>query len=111
MRLPEIYGIIDNEVMFDQNITFQARALYALLCAYADDQYQCHPGNERLARDLGCSEKTITRYIKELKEKGIIKRYQRGFNGIAHIQILHGPKFRMGYYYVTKYDRNRPAVF
>lgn len=50
-----------------------ARALYACIMTYADNSSKtAFPSRLKLAHDLGCTEKSISRYIKELEDFGAL---------------------------------------
>jgi predicted transcriptional regulator len=96
MIKPKQYGIIDKEVIRQTKLSLTARLVYAILCSYADEQHTCFVGNERLAEDLGRTEKTVSRAIKELKDHNIITREQHAHNGPSYTDIHHGPRFQNG---------------
>lgn len=68
------FGIVSHEIISDPELSTQAKALYALLCCYADKNRQCYPTKNRLADELGVSVKTVKRYLSELYSKKYIKR-------------------------------------
>ena len=45
-----------------------SKLLYGCLCKYAGKNGKCFPSQTTLARDLGCTKRTIARYLKELKK-------------------------------------------
>jgi hypothetical protein len=58
-------------------IPLGSKALYALLCSYADDDGCCHPSNETLAADLGVSESSVARGLRTLADWKLIVREDR----------------------------------
>ena len=57
----------------------QAKALYALLSTYCNKNRGCFPSINPLADLCDVNPRTISRKIKELKEKGYISRAGRKF--------------------------------
>jgi hypothetical protein len=80
-------------VMRDPNYSIGARLLYALICSFATGRYGCCVGNERLARYIGCTVRTIQIYIKELVKREAISvelstdRRQRKITIVAGVCI------------------------
>lgn len=68
------FGIVAKAVMRDKAISPPARALYALLATYADDNGECFPSNRQLAEDMGTADSTVRRLQDELEERGVILR-------------------------------------
>lgn len=83
-----IYGKVDREVMTNPDIPTNPKALYALLCCYADTFGYCFPGIERLSLELNVTERTILNYMKILVDKGIIIRNQNGFKKTTETYII-----------------------
>lgn len=56
-----------------KELSHGARALYACIMTYADNSSKsAFPSRQRLAEDLGCTEKSISRYVKELEDFGAL---------------------------------------
>lgn len=89
IRSLENYGIVDCNVMADPSITPQAKALYGLLCCYG---HISHPGIHRLQTQMGVSESSIQRWLRELVEAKVIRRedYHKGKN--TKTEILDSKK-------------------
>ncbi len=51
----------------------KAQVTWLTLCAYADDDGICYPSKGTLSKLSGLGERTLTRGLEELKEKGWIK--------------------------------------
>ena len=83
---------IPNIVLKDQSLSVYAKMLYCLLLAYAWQDKECFPGQERLAGDIGCKRLTITRTLAELKERRLISWTRRGLGkcNIYYIERLEG---------------------
>ena len=68
------FGIVSREVITDPNLSIGAKSLYSVLSCYANKQRTCFPSISTLADDLGSSQSSIDRWIKELKLHKYIKR-------------------------------------
>jgi len=55
-----------------------AKLTYAMLLSYAWQNEFCFPGQETLAKDMGCGLRSVTRYIKELEDTKFLKIKKRG---------------------------------
>lgn len=67
-------------VLKDKKLSFGARLTYAVLLSYAWQDDSCFPGQERMAKDLGTSDRSIRTFLNELKEHGYIDWKQQGLN-------------------------------
>jgi hypothetical protein len=68
-------------------LTHGAKLTYALLLGYAWQEGSCFPGQERLSEDLGVERKAVIRYLKELKDSGMVRVIRRGL-GQTNLYIL-----------------------
>lgn len=68
----------ENVVLRDKDLSVQARFLYSLLKMYAWQKGSAYPGQETLAELMGVKVRMIQIYLKELIDKGLIERKQRG---------------------------------
>lgn len=84
-----VFGKVDNEVIKNPVIKPPAKALYSLLCCYADASGYCFPGHSRLASELGLKNRTIINYLNELEQNGIIRREQTPFGKPTKTYLLH----------------------
>lgn len=75
------FGTVEKWVLTDPNISISAKGLYALLCAFAGDKGNAFPGTNLLRHQLNVSKDTIHKYIKELREKGVIQVEQERKKG------------------------------
>ncbi|TDL96712.1 DnaD domain protein [Macrococcus brunensis] len=84
------YGLVFKNVMKDQNLDIEAKALYSYLSSYAGSNGVAFPGVDLICHELKVSEKRYKKYRKQLEDAGYltIKRNRRdsGFsNNIYHI--------------------------
>ena len=71
------FGIVTKEVIDDPELSLGAKALYSLLCTYADKNRECFPSISTLSDYLNMTTRYTDKLIRELKTKGIIKRTGR----------------------------------
>ncbi len=79
---------IPNYILRDSKLSFGARLVYAVLLSYAWQEDSCFPGQERIAEDLGTSDRSVRTYLSELKEWGYIDWKQQGLNKTNVYYIL-----------------------
>jgi hypothetical protein len=65
-------------VLQDKKLSFGARLTYAVLLSYAWQEDSCFPGQERMAKDLGTTDRSVRTFLAELKVKGYIDWKQQG---------------------------------
>ncbi|SFR11702.1 Helix-turn-helix domain-containing protein [Desulfoscipio geothermicus DSM 3669] len=75
-------------VLFAPDLSMPAKCLYSILLAFAWQEEECFPGQERLAEAAGCTDRTIRKYLEELKKYGLISWVQRGLNQ-TNIYYIH----------------------
>ena len=71
------FGIVTKEVIDDPELSLGAKALYSLLCTYADKNRECFPSISTLSDYLNITTRYTDKLIRELKTEGIIKRTGR----------------------------------
>ncbi len=79
---------LPNYVLKDKDLSFGARLAYAVLLSYAWQEGSCFPGQKRMAKDLGSSDRSIRTFLTELKTKGYITWKQQGLNKTNIYYIL-----------------------
>ena len=55
-----------------------AKMAYTALLSYAWHNDFCYPGQDRMAKEIGSSRKSVNLWLQELDEKGFIKIVRRG---------------------------------
>lgn len=74
MSYSKKFGIVNQEVLQDPELSIQAKGLYSLLCTYADKNRQCYPSINTLADHCNKSVRSISYLINELKTKNYLTR-------------------------------------
>ncbi|OGG50171.1 MAG: hypothetical protein A3F84_11995 [Candidatus Handelsmanbacteria bacterium RIFCSPLOWO2_12_FULL_64_10] len=78
---------IDSKLLNHSGISGGELRLYALILKW-DRGNGCFAGEDRLARDLGKSVRTVQRYLRNLKSLGLVKIQQRGRGSTAVLRCL-----------------------
>lgn len=55
-----------------------AKAVLLILADYADERWSCYPSQGRIAAESELGERTVRRVLRELEDRGLIKRQRRG---------------------------------
>jgi|SRR6266568_7820622 DNA-binding MarR family transcriptional regulator len=79
---------LPNFILTDKKLSANAKLSYALLLSYAWQKDSCFPGQQRMADDLGLSERHLRRAIKELEDSNYISVERRGLNKTNVYTIL-----------------------
>lgn len=79
---------VPNFILESKEISVGAKLTYAMLLKYARELDACFPGQDRLAADMGCSRRSVVRYISELAAVGLIVITRRG-QGRPNIYTIH----------------------
>src|SRR3954470_9538804 len=78
---------VPNFLLKDPKISANAKVVYSMLLSYAWDNDRVFPGQERMAKDIGTSQPTIARAVKELEDNGWLEIQRRG-QGKTNVYIL-----------------------
>jgi len=78
---------VPNYLMTNSGLTCNAIVAYAKLLSYAWNNDRVFPGQERMAQEIGSSQPTVARAVKELEERGWLEIERRG-QGKTNIYIL-----------------------
>lgn len=76
------YGIISKSVMKMKDLHIIAKGIYSYICSYSGKGKDAFPTREHICNDLGISKDTLTKYLQELKEKGLLNvKQEKSENG------------------------------
>ena len=81
-------------VLRDTRLSVGARLTYAVLLMYAWQEESCFPGQERMANDLGTSQRTLRRFLVELRERGYVS-WRKQMPGGTNTYCLHDVKTKL----------------
>jgi DNA-binding MarR family transcriptional regulator len=73
------FGLVDADVIQDSELSLRAKAIYALLCTYANRNRECYPSVSSLCNRTGVSRRTMERILKELTDKNYVTRRNKVF--------------------------------
>jgi hypothetical protein len=66
-------SFIPNSLLRETSITPGAKLVWARLAQYAGESGHCYPSQKKLAEELGCNKKTLSKYILELVHNEFIE--------------------------------------
>ena len=69
---------VPNHVLRSADITPGGKLAYAMLLSYAWQNDFCFPGQERLAKDMGVTDRSVRTYLQELEKKGFLTIKRQG---------------------------------
>ncbi|MGH7037063.1 MAG: helix-turn-helix domain-containing protein [Stellaceae bacterium] len=69
---------VPNHVLVSSKLSPGAKLTYAMLLKYAWQNDFCFPGQERLAKDMGVTDRSVRTYLQELEAQKFIAIKQRG---------------------------------
>jgi len=75
------YGIVPKKVMQDEELSIEAKAIYAYLCSYAGNKNFAFPSVDKIRYDLGISEKRFYKHINQLLDSPYMKKEKKRTNG------------------------------
>lgn len=75
------YGFVPKAVMQDENISIAAKAVYSYFCSFTGAGDCCFPTRKRICCDMGISNDSLGKYIKQLTDNGYLIVEQIKENG------------------------------
>jgi hypothetical protein len=72
------YTQVPNHVLVSDRLSPGAKLTYAMLLKYAWQNDSCFPGQERLAKDMGVTDRSVRTYLQELEREQFVMIKQRG---------------------------------
>lgn len=97
-RLTELRNIIldgadvlsakGNHVLVSDKVSPGAKLAYAMLLKYAWQDDYCYPGQERLAKDMGVTDRSVRTYLQELQAEKFINIKHKG-QGKPNLYVLN----------------------
>ena len=72
------FTMVPNHLLISNRISPGAKLTYAMLLKYAWQNDYCFPGQERLAKDMGVTDRSVRTYLHELETATFISIMQRG---------------------------------
>ena len=88
---------VPNFLLKSKDLSSGDKMAFAMLLSYAWHNDYCFPGQERLAQDLGLSERSVRTHLKSLEMNGLLTIKQRGQGKTNIYELdLKPPQFRAG---------------
>ena len=81
------YGVIPKVVMQDEDLSIEAKSIYAYLASYAGVGHTAFPSVSITIKHLGISEKRYYKHRKVLQEKGYISIERERLENLSLIHI------------------------
>jgi len=81
------YTKIPNEIFEKSQLSIQARYLYCVLLKYCGKDEWCYPSQLTLAKQIGCTDRTVREYLSELKNAGLVIIVRKGWNRSNSYQL------------------------
>jgi hypothetical protein len=78
---------VPNFILESEKISVGAKLTYAMLLKYAREMDECFPGQNRLAKDIGVSERSVRTWLKESKSQ-LDQVQQRGQADLIYILLI-----------------------
>lgn len=97
---PNYYAIIPAQVRYDDGLVPNAKLLYGEITALCNKEGYCWATNEHFAKLYNTSEKTISRWVKNLEEKHYIATEVKTF------RYEDGTVKKVRYIYIDKNGKN-----
>ena len=69
---------VPNHVLVSNKLSPGSKLTYAMLLKYAWQNDFCFPGQERLAKDMGVTDRSVRTYLQELETQRFVNIKQRG---------------------------------
>ena len=69
---------VPNHVLVSNKLSPGSKLTYAMLLKYAWQNDFCFPGQERLAKDMGVTDRSVRTYLQELEMQKFVNIKQRG---------------------------------
>ena len=69
---------VPNHVLVSSKLSPGAKLAYAMLLKYAWQNDYCFPGQSRLAKDMGVTDRSVRTYLQELERERFVGIKQRG---------------------------------
>lgn len=76
-------------IVLERRLSAQARVTYVLLCSYRDERNHATVSKTALADNLGVSVSSVTRWLRELVEFGVLTVREEPGSARGNTYILH----------------------
>ena len=81
------FTMVPNHVLVSDKVSLGAKLAYAMLLKFAWQDDFCYPGQARLAKDMGVTDRSVRTYLQELEAQNFIEIKQQG-QGNPNLYVL-----------------------
>ena len=81
------FTMVPNHVLESGKVSPGAKLDYAMLLKFAWQDNFCYPGQQRLAKDMGVTDRSVRTYLQELEARKFIEIKQQG-QGNPNLYVL-----------------------
>jgi hypothetical protein len=85
---------VPNHILESPNISPGAKLTYAMLLKYAWQNDFCFPGQKRLAKEMGVTDRSVRTYLQELETRAFVRIQQRGLGRPNRYELFLNVKKR-----------------
>ena len=91
------WGRVYQDIVRDTSLSLGAKGLYAYFCSFSDESGKCFPPIETIRLEIPLANKTYYRYLKELRDAGIItiEKVKHGNRYGSNVYYLHIPQYTL----------------
>ena len=82
------FTMVPNHVLISTKVSPGAKLAYTMLLKYYHYNGEVFPGQERLAKEIGVSKRSVVTFIKELSDAKFITVQRRG-QGLTNKYVMH----------------------
>lgn len=106
------FTLLPNAVLRARKLSRDAKLLYGILLSYAWQTDSCFPGYETLMEDMQCAREALAKYIRELKDLGLIavQRRGQGKTSVYTIKDLAGQEIQQFDNRTSRSSESEPPV-
>ena len=91
VRLAGGFTQVPNCVLRSHTLSSGAKVLYGVLLSYAWQDGACHPDQATMAADLGCTDRQVRNWLKELEQERLVQVHRRGLQRSNLYEIMSIP--------------------
>lgn len=83
------FTAVPNVILKRTDLSPGAKLCYIMLLTYAWDEGSCYPGQQRLAVDMGVTDRSVRTYLRELESRELVISTHRG---LGHTNVYTLPR-------------------
>ncbi|MHB1841842.1 MAG: helix-turn-helix domain-containing protein [Sulfobacillus sp.] len=116
VRLAGGFTQVPNCVLRSRTLSSGAKVLYGVLLSYAWQDGACHPDQATMAADLGCTDRQVRNWLKELEQEHLVQVHRRGLqrSNLYEIMPIESPDRKnisgQDRKYISAPDRNQGSA-